>query len=150
MKLIKTTFIAALAAGGLLACGPAFAQNTTPSGASPSTNAAPAMSRSGGYARMIQMLNLTEDQKTQVMPILNAQQQQMRAVFQDSSLSPNDKRAKIKTIRDQTNAQLQGILTSDQFAKWQKMQTRMRRMTPPPSTGTNAPATPPPPAPPTT
>ena len=145
MKLSKTMFLAALTAASLFAAGMAFGQDTTTnapaSGAS--TNAPPRAPR--GRMDIGKALNLTDDQKAKVQPILDAQRAKMNAVRQDTSLSQDDMRAKMKQIRDDTTAQLKPILTPEQFQKWQTMQTRMRRMSPP---GGNppapaAPATPP-------
>jgi Spy/CpxP family protein refolding chaperone len=139
MKLSKTTFLAALTAASLFAAGSAFGQNTTPNAP------APGASTKAPRARMdiAKMLNLTDDQKAKVQPIMDAQREKMRAVFQDDSLSTDDKRAKMKAIRDDTNAKLKPILTPEQFQKWQAMQTRVRRMSPP---GGNPPAPAAPPA----
>lgn len=143
MKLRKTTFLTALTAASLFAAAPAFGQNAT-------TNApaagAPTKAPRGGRMDIAKMLNLTDDQKAKVQPILDAQRDKARAIMQDDSLSQDDKRAKMKQIRDDTTAQLKPILTADQFATWQKMQTRMRRMSPP-AGGGNAPAPGAPPAP---
>jgi Spy/CpxP family protein refolding chaperone len=143
MKLSKTMFLAALAAAGLFAVGTASAQDATTNApaAGASTNAAPHSMRRG--PDIAKLLNLTDDQKAQVMPIMDAQRSKSRAVMQDDSLSTDDKRAKIKAIRDETNAQLKTILTADQYAKWQQAQARMRRMTTPPA---NSPAPAPAPA----
>lgn len=137
MKLSKSTFLAALTAASLFAAGSAFAQDATTNApaAGATTNTPPRGMR--GRMDIAKALNLTDAQKAQVQPILDAQRDKMRAVFQDDSLSQDDKRAKMKQIRDDTTAQLKPILTPEQFATWQKMQTRMRRMSPP---GGNAPA----------
>jgi len=127
MKLSKTTILAALTAASLFATGQAFGQNATTNAPAPGASTRPPRTRMD----VAKMLNLTDDQKAKVQPILDAQREKMRAVFQDDSLSTDDKRAKMKTIRDDTNAQLKPILTPEQFQKWQSMQTRMRRMAPP-------------------
>jgi protein CpxP len=137
MKLSKTMFLAALTAAGLFAAGPAFAQDaaTNAPAAGASTNAPPRGTR--GRMDIAKMLDLTDDQKAKVQPIMDAQREKMRAVMQDDSLSQDDKRTKMKAIRDDTTAQLKPILTPEQLQKWQAAQTRMRRMSPP---GGNAPA----------
>jgi Spy/CpxP family protein refolding chaperone len=138
MKLKKTMFLAALAAGGLFAGGSAFAQNATNTipAMAVSTNAPTPRSR-------IDLLKLTPDQKTKVQAILAKQRLEMGPIFGDGTLSQADKMAKIKAIRDDTTAQLKLILTSDQFERWMRMQPRMRRLTPPPPLmGTNTPAAP--------
>jgi Spy/CpxP family protein refolding chaperone len=147
MKLSKTMFLAALTAASLFAAGSAFGQDATTNApaAGASTNAPPRGMR--GRMDIAKMLNLTDEQKAQVQPILDAQRQKARDIMQDDSLSQDDKRAKMKEIRDDTTAQLKPILTPEQFQKWQTMQTRMRRMSPPPggapAPGGGAPATPP-------
>jgi periplasmic protein CpxP/Spy len=136
-------FLTALAIGGLLACGPLRAQQTPPAppAGGPSTNApAHALPRGGGIDRLAQALNLTDDQKTQVENLLNTQRQKMTDIRQDDTLSPDDKRAKIKALHDDMNTQMKNILNADQYQKWMSMQTRTRRMSPPPApAGTNAP-----------
>jgi len=100
-----------------------------------------------------QQLNLTDDQKPKFKSIMDTQMQKMRGLRQDpdfASLSPEDRRAKVKAIQDETEAQMKDLLTPEQFEKWQKMPQmgmRGRRMGPPPggpnAQGTNAPAPPP-------
>jgi Spy/CpxP family protein refolding chaperone len=144
MKLSKTTFLTALAAASLFTAGSAFGQNTTPAPNAPAAGA-PTTPPGAPRARMdiAKALNLTDDQKAKVQPILDAQRQKARAVMQDDSLSTDDKRAKMKEIRDATAAQLKPILTPEQLATWQKMQTRMRRMAPPAGGAAPAPGGPP-------
>jgi len=70
---------------------------------------------------MTQQLNLTSDQQAQIKPILESEQQQSQAVRQDSSLSEQDRMAKMKQIRETTASQIKPILTADQQAKWEQM-----------------------------
>jgi Spy/CpxP family protein refolding chaperone len=94
----------------------------------------------------LEQLNLTPDQKSKVQAIMEAQRQKMSAVRQDTSLSPEDRRAKMKATRDDMNTQFKAVLTPEQFDKWEKGQpgTRDHRNGPPPAggnaKGTNAPA----------
>ena len=100
-------------------------------------------------------LNLTEDQKPKVREILDGQRKQMRDLWQNRDLSREDRMAKMRTIRDESNAKLKEVLTSEQFQKWQDMRPMMggpRRGPggpppggpPPDNGGTNAPAGTPP------
>jgi hypothetical protein len=78
VKLTKTVFLTTLAVGGLFACASVRAQNSTTntSASTPeaaNTNTAPRMIRNGHMDRLIQALNLTSDQKAQVVPILQSQ-----------------------------------------------------------------------------
>jgi len=154
------TLIAALALGSLLTLGPALraddATNTPPStppaGGPPPGDRGPGMRGRGPNFDMIaQQLNLTDDQKPKVKEILDGQMQQMRDLHQDDSLSADDRRAKMRSIREDTDTKLKAVLTADQFEQWQKMEARMRGPRngppggpPPGEGGTNAPAAPPP------
>jgi periplasmic protein CpxP/Spy len=149
MKLIKALVLTALSAGSLIVCASAPAQDstTTPPAPAASTNAPPARPHSGNHSmsadRLAEVLNLTDAQKTQVQAVLDGQRQKMRDLHQDTSLSQEDRRSKMKEIRDDTSAQLQPILTPEQFAKWQNLTHAHRPMpkaTPPASSSTNAPA----------
>ncbi len=144
MKANKTLLIAALAAGSLLAWSPALRAgdtNTPPAGAPPAGQRPPGM-----RAFSLEQLNLTPDQKSKVQAIMEAQRQKMSAVRQDTSLSQEDRRAKMKATRDDMNTQFKAVLTPEQFDMWQKNQPGMRdhRNGPPPAggnaKGTNAPA----------
>jgi Spy/CpxP family protein refolding chaperone len=82
-------------------------------------------------AQMTKRYNLSPDQQTQIKPILADQQTQMMALRQDSSLSREDKMAKMKGIHDDSNTKIQAILNDSQKAKFaedqQKMQERMQQ-----------------------
>jgi protein CpxP len=163
MKVTKSMIIAALVVGNLLAWNPALraAETNTPPSA-PATGAPPAGQRPQGFRgpsldQIAQQLELTDEQKAKVKPILEAQAQKMRELRDDTSLSPEDRRPKMQSIREETTAQMKAVLTPDQFEKWQKMAQRNRRPGgpggpgghggPPPGgqhpAGTNAPAAPP-------
>lgn len=70
---------------------------------------------------MSQTLNLTEDQKTKIKPILEEQSNKMHQLMQDSSTAPQDKRAKFQEIHENTMSQIKPILTSDQVKKLESM-----------------------------
>jgi protein CpxP len=142
MKLKKTIMMATLVAGGLLAGIPLQAQDapkTPPAGDQPAA-AAPAPRRPQfTLDGMAKALDLTDDQKTKVKPIMEEQQKKMTDLRNDKTLSPEDRRAKMKEIRDATGAKLKEVLTAEQYAKWEKMGPPNRR----PAAPAAAPATPP-------
>lgn len=150
MKSNKLGLITAIALGGLMACGPisALAQdNATPPPPAGGDNANPGQRPRGnrGIQNILSKLDLTDDQKAKVKPIAEDNSKQMREVFQDSSLSREDRRDKIKTINDATNAKLKDILTADQYTKYLDLQKQMmnRRRGGAPAGGGNT-TTPPP------
>jgi periplasmic protein CpxP/Spy len=80
-------------------------------------------------AHMTKRYSLTSDQQTQIKPILTNQQQQMQALRQDTTLSREDKMAKIKTIRDDSSSKIQALLNDSQKQKFaQDQQRRQERM----------------------
>jgi Spy/CpxP family protein refolding chaperone len=149
MKMNKFTLLAILALGGLTAFGTlAQAQdstNTPPSGARQRPPGGPG-ARMG---KLAQDLGLSEDQKEKFGPILKEQAEQMKALREDTSLTQEDKKAKMKTLREATAEKIKGILTPEQFTKFQELQKQRRGPggmggpggKPP---GDGAPATPPP------
>ena len=68
-----------------------------------------------------QQLNLTQDQKKQLKPILAGEFKQMRAVGEDSSLTQDQKREKMKQIHEASRPQVQAILTPEQQQKFAQM-----------------------------
>jgi len=84
-----------------------------------------AMGDEGDVAARLQKLgkdlNLTDDQKTKLKPILQSQADDWKAVHNDSSLTPAQKRMKMKEIHDKYAPQINEILTPDQQAKWKQM-----------------------------
>ena len=68
-----------------------------------------------------QQLNLTEDQKKQLKPILAGEFKQMRAVGEDVSLTQDQKREKMKQIHEASRPQVQAILTPEQQQKFAQM-----------------------------
>jgi Spy/CpxP family protein refolding chaperone len=62
-------------------------------------------------------LNLSEDQKSKIQPILQSEAQQFKSVRDDSSLSPDQKQTKMQEIRDNCKSQIAPILTPDQQKK---------------------------------
>jgi len=74
--------------------------------------------------RLTKTLDLTDDQKPKVKAALDAQQTKIKALREDSSLSQDDRRAKLKTIREETSADLKKVLTDEQYAKYEKLSQR--------------------------
>ena len=118
----KLSLIAAVALGTLVA-GSNLASAQT-------TNAAPEAKKGGkrGFPtieqqmeRMTTQLNLTDEQKPKVKAVLEDQQKKMQELRSDSSLDQDARRQKMQTIRKDTEAKMKGILTDDQYTKYQEM-----------------------------
>src|SRR5881227_2885506 len=63
---------------------------------------------------MSKELNLTEDQKTKIQPILQDTQKQMQDVRNDTSLSQQDRMAKVRSVHENAMKQVEPILTAEQ------------------------------------
>ena len=70
---------------------------------------------------MSKELNLTDDQKTKIKPILEEQMKQMQDARQSTSGSQQDRRAKMKQIHENTMSQIRPILNADQQKKLEEM-----------------------------
>jgi Spy/CpxP family protein refolding chaperone len=77
-------------------------------------------------ARMTKRYNLTADQQTQIKPILASTQQQMQALRGDSSMSREDRMAKMMSIRSDTSTKIAAILNPDQKKQFEEDQQRMQ------------------------
>jgi len=62
-------------------------------------------------------LNLTDDQKTQLKPVLQGEYKQLKAVHDDASLSADQKQSKMTEIHDGAKSQINSILTPEQQKK---------------------------------
>jgi protein CpxP len=133
-QLCRIALSGLLATGLTLGSAAAFAQQDSPA---PDASAQPGPGHMGRQqmtpdeqlARMTKRYDLSADQQTQIKPILADTQQQMMGLRQDSSLSRDDKMAKMKSIREGANTKIQAILNDSQKQKFaedqQKMQERM-------------------------
>jgi Spy/CpxP family protein refolding chaperone len=84
------------------------------------------MSPEDQMARMTKQLNLTDDQQAKIKPILEDQHKQMMDLRQDTSMSREDRFAKMRNIREKSSEQMKAVLTPEQQKKWEKMQQRRR------------------------
>jgi Spy/CpxP family protein refolding chaperone len=137
MKSTKTMLLATLAVGSLLAFSPALrADDTNTPPAKPPVGVPPGGPRGGAIRggpsldQLATALNLTDDQKAKVKPILEARDSKMKDLRADTSLSPEDRRAKMQSIRQETQDKMKAVLTPEQLDKYQKMGQRQRRPAP--------------------
>lgn len=59
-------------------------------------------------------LNLTDDQKAKIKPIIDDQEAKMHTVKMDSTLSKDDQKTKSAAIRKDASQQIRSVLTPDQ------------------------------------
>jgi periplasmic protein CpxP/Spy len=140
-----------LLAAGLISIGASFAAAQDSS----SNNQPSSPSQDGGgrhhgppdparrAAELTKRLKLTSDQQTKVQDILQSERSQMESLHQDTSQSQQDRRAKMMDIHKTSDAQIRGLLDSNQQKKWDAMEAereqRMQDHRPGPDNGQQGP-----------
>jgi protein CpxP len=64
-------------------------------------------------------LKLTPEQKMKLLPILKAEAPKLQEIKDNTSLTRMQKLEQVRTLHEQTNPQVQAILTPDQFTQLQ-------------------------------
>jgi periplasmic protein CpxP/Spy len=93
------------------------------SGSTANTN----QNRSGSQQDSDNPLNLTDDQKAKLRPIIADETQQMDAARNDASLTPDQKAEKINQIRQTASPKIRAVLTPEQLQKLAEMQQRAKQ-----------------------
>jgi len=118
LSLVATSAVLASPFGGI-----GFQDNPSPAdGASPTRPAHAAPDPQKQTTRLSRKLQLTPDQAAKIEPILQSRQQQVQQLRGDTSLSPHDLHQKMRAIRQDTDSQIQAILTDSQRQGYQQMQ----------------------------
>ncbi len=78
-------------------------------------------------AHMTKRYKLTADQQSQIKPILEAQQQSMMQMHSDTSMSRQDKMAKMQSMREDNKSKIEAVLTDDQKQKFEADQAKMQQ-----------------------
>ena len=82
------------------------------------------MSPQAELDHLSQALNLTDDQKAKIKPILENTNTQAQSIRQDSSLSDQDRHEKMRSLHESSMSQVRAVLTPDQQAKLDSMKQR--------------------------
>jgi protein CpxP len=78
--------------------------------------------RAGNRLEMLaEKLNLTEAQTAAIKPIFAAEANDIKTVWQDNSLSKEQKQSKMSDIRESAKEKINTILTPEQQAKWAEL-----------------------------
>ena len=76
-------------------------------------------------AGLKQQVAAVQDQQAKLKPILENESQQTKALHDDTSLAPADKRAKMKELHESSTEKINAVLTPDQQTKWKQMKQEM-------------------------
>jgi Spy/CpxP family protein refolding chaperone len=140
MKLNHTKIITLLAMGGMLALTPALTAQETNAPATPPAAGERAM-HARGLQGQLKQLDLTPEQQPKVKAALEGMTQKIKDLRADTGLTPEDRRSKMKEIREQTNETMKTILTPEQYEKWLTIGPGAKHKHP--AAAPTAPATPP-------
>jgi Spy/CpxP family protein refolding chaperone len=76
--------------------------------------------------KFAEALNLTPQQQTDLKSIRDNERQQAQAIKNDSSLTPDQKKAKFKELRKSSHEQMMAKLTPEQQQKFKEMRKEHR------------------------
>jgi periplasmic protein CpxP/Spy len=74
---------------------------------------------------MAKQLNLTDEQKEKLKPILTSEAEEVTALRNGPALTPQQKRAKMMEIGEKYRPQINAVLTPEQQEKWKAMRQEM-------------------------
>ncbi|HEY0457078.1 MAG TPA: hypothetical protein VGE41_11935 [Verrucomicrobiae bacterium] len=77
--------------------------------------------------RVATELNLTDEQKAKIRPIVEEEFKKIRDVRQDQNLSRQERLARNREIRKETSEKIKPILTAEQTEKWEKIRANAVR-----------------------
>lgn len=84
--------------------------------------APPAGAASAGVETKVQdiaqILNLSEQQKSQLEPILKEEAPKVQSIVNDPNLTNDEKAKKLETVHKQTDSLVKSILTPMQYKQW--------------------------------
>jgi len=129
--MLKQSLLILLAVSLILIAAPFAAAQSADS---PSNTQSPAQGNPGWHhgppdpaqrtQELTKKLDLTADQQTKVQDILQSEHSQMETLHQDTSLSQQDRHAKMMEMHKSTDAQIRALLDPTQQKKWDKMQAK--------------------------
>ena len=76
---------------------------------------------------LTKQLDLTTEQQTQIKPILENRDAQMKQLWQDQSVSQQDRHAKMLALHQDSNSKIEAVLNDTQKQKFEQMQTKMHQ-----------------------
>jgi Spy/CpxP family protein refolding chaperone len=75
---------------------------------------------------LTKMLNLTSDQQTQMLPILQDQHKRMESLRNDQNLDPQQRRAQMRDAMMETHQKLEALMTATQKQQFEQMMQQRR------------------------
>ncbi|UWZ82842.1 hypothetical protein [Occallatibacter riparius] len=129
---LKILIVASLAIASLPCSRIAFGQQTSPSSSDQPIPSTSVPTTTGGWpspdeavARLSSKLNLSDDQKSKITPIIADRQTKMRELA-DSSGRRLQKARKAKSIMSDSDKKIEALLSSDQKKTYEQMKEERR------------------------
>jgi len=97
-----------------------------PAQAAPAPRPHPRMNLKRQMRHLTRVLNLSESQRAQIRPIVEDHNKQMRQVWDDTSLTPQDRRARMRDINQDYRGKVESILNDQQKQQFEQMLQRQR------------------------
>jgi len=82
------------------------------------------MSPEAQLKHLTEELSLSDSQQTAVKAILEETQKQAETVRADTSLTPEDRRAKMRTLHESAHSKIRDLLNAEQKKKFDELQTQ--------------------------
>ena len=76
------------------------------------------------FEHLSQVLNLSPQQKTQLLPILEAEAPKVNAIKNNSALTPMQKMKELRAVHEESDPQIKAILSPQQYDEWQQIRQR--------------------------
>jgi Spy/CpxP family protein refolding chaperone len=130
---LKVLIAASLAVASFSSSQIAFGQQASPPSSDQAIPSTSVPTTTGGWpspdeavARLSTKLNLSDDQKSKITPIIADRQALMRELMSDSSGRRLQKARKAKSIMSDSDKKIEALLTSDQKKTYEQMKEERR------------------------
>ncbi|HOX59558.1 MAG TPA: hypothetical protein P5205_02200 [Candidatus Paceibacterota bacterium] len=110
----KLSIIVAVALGSLVACSMAIAQDSGKRDAKKGFRGGPSVEQ------LKKDLDLKDDQVPKVKAALEERQKKMQELRGDTALDQQQRREKMRGLMEESNKKMKGILTEEQYKKYQE------------------------------
>jgi len=122
MKATKFSLMAVIALGSVMALAPMTrAQENKDDDAKPKAPQRGARPQDR-LKRIAEELKLTDEQKPKFEAAMKEQTEKLQELRQNTTLTPEERRPKLRELRQDLSAKMKKILDAEQFEKWEKMQ----------------------------
>lgn len=127
---MKPLFVLLILFGGAAGTS-AYAQSPSPAPAPGALPAAAAHSPSEVVEMLGKRLSLTDQQKSEILPIVAERQQKIQALRSDAALAPRQRMSQAQSIMKESDAKINALLTPEQQQGYSQIeQDRRARMKP--------------------